>query len=66
MNARWNFGIGNKVIAPINKDLVLELWETINQSQTESEIRMKMEIFTQVLAYKIQWYNFPVMMVTVI
>ena len=30
LNARWNLGIGNKVITPI--------WETINQSQIEREI----------------------------
>ena len=47
MNARWNFGIGNKVIAPINKDLLIELWETISQSQIEIGIWMKMKIFDQ-------------------
>ena len=33
-----NFGIGNKVIAPINKDLFIELWKTISQNQIEREI----------------------------
>ena len=38
LNARWNFGIGKKVITPMHKDLFIELWETINQSETEREI----------------------------
>ena len=37
-NARWNFRIRNKAITPINKDLLIELWETINQRQIEKEI----------------------------
>ena len=46
MDARWNFGIGNILTTPINTDLFTKLWETINQSQTEREIQMKMKIFT--------------------
>ena len=35
LNAKWNFGIGSKLITPINKDLFTELWRTINRSQIE-------------------------------
>ena len=66
MNAKWNLGIGNKIITPINKDLFIELWKTINQSQIQIEISMKMKIFTKILVYEIYWDNFPVMMVIVI
>ena len=45
--ARYNFGIGNKVITPINKDFFIELGETINQSQIEREILIKIKIFYQ-------------------
>ena len=42
--ARYNFGIGNNVITPINKDFFIELGETINQSQIEREILIKIKI----------------------
>ena len=45
--------MGNNVITPINKDLFIELWETIKQSQIEKEIWMKIKFFTEILVYKI-------------
>ena len=38
LNARHNFGIGNKVTIRINKDLFIELWKTINPNQIHQEI----------------------------
>ena len=47
LHARRNLGIGNKVITPINKDFFIELGETINQSQIEREILIKIKILYQ-------------------
>ena len=38
LNRRWNFGIRNSVVTPINTDLFIELWETLSQSQIEKEV----------------------------
>ena len=38
LNGRWNFEIRNSVVTPINTDLFIELWETLNQSQIEKQV----------------------------